>query len=84
MPNVTLVKGVATNLYAASGIAAGTKLNIQNLTCDCLRLATSQAALLTDCRVARVLDVATNLASDPGAWAVSTINDGEINVREDV
>jgi len=84
MPNVTLVKGVATNLYAASGIADGTKLNIQNLTCDCLRLATSQAALLTDCRVARVLDVATNLASDPGAWAVSTINDGEINVREDV
>jgi len=84
MPNVTLVKGVATNLYAASGIAAGTKLNIQNLTCDCLRLATSQAALLTDCRVVRVLDVATNLASDPGAWAVSTINDGEINVREDV
>ena len=84
MPNVTLAKGVATDLYAASGIAVGTKLNIQNLTCDCLRLATSQAALLTDCRVAKVLDTATNLASDPGAWAVSTINDGVINVRSDV
>ena len=84
MPNVSLVKGVATNLYTASGIAVGTKLNIQNLTCDCIRLATSQAALITDCRVAKVLDTATNLASDPGAWAVSTINDGVINVREDV
>ena len=84
MPNVTLIKGVSTDLYAASGIAAGTKLNIQNHSCDCLRLATSQAALITDCRVTKVLDVATNLASDPGAWAVSTINDGVINVREDV
>jgi len=84
MPNVSLVKGVATNLYTASGIAAGTKLNIQNHSCDCLRLATSQAALLTDCRLVKVLDVATNLASDPGAWAVSTINDGVINVRSDV
>ena len=84
MPNVSLVKGVATDLYTASGIAVGTKLNIQNLTCDCIRLATSQAALITDCRVAKVLDTATNLASDPGAWAVSTINDGVINVREDV
>ena len=84
MPNVTLVKGVATDLYTASGIAVGKKLNIQNLTCDCLRLATSQAALLTDCRVAKVLDTATNLASDLGAWALSTVNTGEINVREDV
>ena len=84
MPNVTLVKGVATDLYTASGIAVGKKLNIQNLTCDCLRLATSQAALLTDCRVAKVLDTATNLTSDLGAWALSTVNTGEINVREDV
>ena len=84
MPNVPLTKGVATNLYTASGIAVGTKLNIQNLTCDFLRLAVSEAALLTDCRTAKVLDTASNLASDPGAWAVSTINDGEINVREDV
>ena len=84
MPNVPLTKGVATNLYTASGIAAGTKLNIQNLTCDCLRLATSEAALTTDCRVAKVLDTATNIASDPGAWAISTVNSGEINVREDV
>lgn len=84
MPNVPLVKGVATNLYTASGIAVGTKLNIQNLTCDCLRLATSQAELITDCRIVKVLDVATNLASDPGAWAVSTMSTGEINVREDI
>ena len=84
MPNVPLAKGVATDLYAANGIAASTKLNIQNHSCDCLRLATSQAALLTDCRLVKVLDVATNLASDPGAWAVSTINDGVINVRADM
>lgn len=84
MPNVTLIKGVDTDLYAASGIAAGTKLNIQNLTCDCLRLAVSQAALLTDCRLAKVLDTASNLSTDAGAWAVSTINDGVINVRGDV
>ena len=84
MPNITLAKGVATDLYAASGIAAGTKLNIQNLTCDCMRLAVSQATLTTDYRLAKVLDVATNLASDPGAWAVSTINNGVINVRGDV
>ena len=84
MPNVPLTKGVATNLYVASGIAAGTKLNIQNHSCDCLRLATSQAALLTDCRLVKVLDVATNLASDPGAWAISTVNNGVINVCEDI
>ena len=84
MPNVTLTKGVATDLYTASGIAAGKKLNIQNHSCDCLRLATSQAALLTDCRLVKVLDVATNLASDPGAWAISTVNNGVINVCEDI
>ena len=84
MPNVSLTKGVAADLYAASGIATGTKLNIQNLTCDCLCLAVSQAALTTDYRLAKVLDTASNLATDPGAWAVSTINDGVINVRGDV
>lgn len=84
MPNVTLTKGVATDLYTASGIAVGKKLNIQNHSCDCLRLATSQAALLTDCRLVKVLDVATNLASDPGAWAISTVNNGVINVCEDI
>lgn len=81
MPNVPLTKGVATDLYAATGIAVGTQLNIQNLTCDCLRLAVSQAALTTDCRVAKVLDTASNSAGDTGAWAMSTVNDGEINVR---
>lgn len=84
MPNVPLVKGVATNLYTASGIAVGTKLNIQNLTCDCLCLAVSQAALTTDYRLAKVLDTASNLSTDPGAWAMSMIADGAINVREDV
>ena len=84
MPNVTLTKGVATDLYTASGIAVGKKLNIQNHSCDCLRLATSKAALLTDCRLVKVLDVATNLASDPGAWAISTVNNGVINVCEDI
>ena len=84
MPNVPLTKGVPVDLYAASGIAAGTKLNIQNLTCDCLCLAVSQAALTTDYRLAKVLDTASNLSTDPGAWVISTINNGVINVREDV
>lgn len=84
MPNVPLTKNTPVDLYAASGIAAGTKLNIQNHSCDCLRLAVSQATLATDCRIVKVLDVATNLASDLGAWAVSTVNDGVINVRADV
>ena len=83
MPNVPLTKGVATDLYAASGIAVGTKLNIQNLTCDVLNLSTTQSGLSNDYRVLMLMNEASNLASDPGAWAVSLSNTGSINVRGD-
>ena len=81
MPNVTLSKGVPTDLYLATGISVGTQITIQNITGNRVRLATSQLGLTEDYRVMDQNQTGTNKAADTGAWALCTLGDCEINVR---
>lgn len=81
MPNVTLSKGVPTDLYVATGISVGTQTTVQNITGNRVRLATSQVELNTDYRVMDQNQTGTNKATDTGAWALCILGDCEVNVR---
>lgn len=83
--NLVLVKGVATNLYAATGIAVGTQIRVQNQSEQLLTLADSSAGLTRDatgdCLTVRPFESATNVASATGAWAKAETGNCLINVR---
>ncbi|MGL5154598.1 MAG: hypothetical protein ACRC9H_06680, partial [Aeromonas veronii] len=83
--NLVLVKGVATNLYAATGIAAGTQIRVQNQSEQLVTLADSSAGLARDatgdCLTVRPFESATNAASATGAWAKAETGNCLINVR---
>lgn len=83
--NLVLQKGVATNLYAATGIAAGTQIRVQNQSEQLLTLADSSAGLARDatgdCLTVRPFESATNAASATGAWAKAETGNCLINVR---
>lgn len=84
--NIVLVKGVATNLYAATGIAVGTQIRVQNQGEQLVTLADSSAGLARDatgdCVTVTAFQSATNKASAAGAWAKSETGDCLINVTE--
>lgn len=83
--NLVLVKGVATGLYAATGIAVGTQIRVQNQSEQLLTLADSSAGLARnatgDCLTARPFESATNAASATGAWAKAETGNCLVNVR---
>ena len=83
--NLVLQKGVATNLYAATGIAVGTQIRVQNQSEQLLTLADSSAGLARDatgdCLTVRPFESATNAASAPGAWAKAETGNCLVNVR---
>lgn len=83
--NLVLVKGVATNLYAATGIAVGAQIRVQNQSEQLVTLADSSAGLARDatgdCLTVRQFESATNVASAAGAWAKAETGDCLINVR---
>lgn len=83
--NLVLVKGVATDLYAATGIAVGTQIRVQNQSEQLLTLADSSAGLARDatgdCLTVRPFESATNAASATGAWANAETGNCLINVR---
>lgn len=84
--NIVLVKGVATNLYAATGIAVGTQIRVQNQSEQLVTLADSSSWLARDvtgdCVTVTAFRSATNKASAAGAWAKSETGDCLINVTE--
>lgn len=84
--NIVLVKGVATNLYAATGIAVGAQIRVQNQSEQLLTLADSSAGLARnatgDCVTIQPFKSATNKASAAGAWAKAETGDCLINVVE--
>ena len=84
--NLVLVKGVATNLYTATGIAVGTQIRVQNQSEQLLTLADSSAGLARDatgdCLTVRPFESATNAASATGAWAKAETGGCLINVVE--
>lgn len=83
--NLVLVKGVATDLYAATGIAVGTQIRVQNQSEQLLTLADSSAGLARDatgdCLTVRPFESATNAASATGAWAKAETGNCLVNVR---
>ena len=85
LPNVTLPEGVWVNLYAATGIAVGTKIIVQNLTPSYVRLC-SKATAPTSADGFNAIPFARNAvnqASDAGAWAMST-SGGNLSVAVSV
>lgn len=84
--NLVLQKGVATNLYAATGIAVGTQIRVQNQSEQIVTLADSSAGLARDatgdCVTITPFKSATNKASAAGAWAKSETGGCLINVVE--
>ena len=83
--NLVLVKGVATNLYTATGIAVGTQIRVQNQSEQLVTLADSSAGLARDetgdCLTVRPFESATNAASATGAWAKAETGNCLVNVR---
>ena len=80
MANIVLPAGIAVNLYAATGTAVGTQLQIQNVGSDDVRLATTQAELVTNHAVIAARETAVNNAGDAGAWAMCAAGGG-VNAR---
>ena len=84
--NLVLQKGVATNLYAATGIAVGTQIRVQNQSEQLVTLADSSAGLARnatgDCVTVAAFKSATNKASAAGAWAKAETGDCLINIAE--
>lgn len=84
--NIVLVKGVATNLYAETGIAVGTQIRVQNQSEQLVTLADSSDGLARDatgdCVTLEYRDIWTNKSSATGAWAKSWTDDCLINVSE--
>lgn len=83
IPNIPLPAGTPVDLYAASGVTQGVKINVQNLGRDEIRLTTKATApdpadgFLLLSRGSQ----ASNEVGDSGAWAVSLRVDGSVNVR---
>lgn len=83
--NLVLQKGVALDLYAATGIVVGTQIRVQNQSEQLVTLADSSAGLARDatgdCLTVRQFESATNVASATGAWAKAETGNCLINVR---
>ena len=84
--NIVLQKGVATDLYAATGIAVGTQIRVQNQSEQLVTLADSSAGLSRDatgdCVTVRPFQTAANKSSATGAWAKAETGNCLINVSE--
>lgn len=84
--NLVLVKGVATNLYTATGIAVGTQIRVQNQSEQLVTLADSPSGLARDatgdCVTITPFKSATNKASAAGAWAKAETGNCLINIVE--
>lgn len=82
--NIVLLKGVPTDLYAASGVAVGTQIRIQNQSEQLLTIAETQAGLARDasgnCLSVYHYHVATTKAGSIGAWARADSGDCLINL----
>lgn len=82
LPNVPLVAGVWTDLYAATGITVGVQLLIQNLGSNTVYLHSDAVEPIAadGFKILPPTIEAVNKAGDAGAWALSNIVDTIINV----
>lgn len=85
LDNVILSENQWTDLYAATGIAAGTKLSVQNLTSSHVRLYSAASSPTPGTtygfNTLPPFMVAINESGDTGAWAFSS-SGGAVNVKE--
>ncbi len=78
--NVTLPSRTTVNLYTATGITVGTQLKVSVIGAGDVRLATSEAGLVTDHIVLKCYECGQNDTGDTGAWALSVSGSG-VNVK---
>lgn len=85
MANVILPAGEWVDLYASTAIVVGTKICIQNITPNDVRLVTSATEPSgTDDHIPLVYGsgvTAENETGDPGAWALC-VGGGAVDVKE--
>lgn len=84
LPTVVLPQGVWIDLYAATGVAVGTQIDIQNIGESDVYLRTSATDPGTargDWQLLRRGIQARNEANDPGEWAISLASNGYVNIR---
>ena len=84
LPNVTLVAGVWTDLYAATGITVGNQILIQNLGNNPIYLHANAVAPVPSDGFKSLPPTreAVNSTGDAGAWALSNVVDTILNVAE--
>lgn len=82
IPNIPLVAGVWTELYAASTITVGTQLGIQNLGISPLYLhaGPDEPTGVDGFKLLPAEREAVNKTGDTGAWVLSKIVDSVVNV----
>ena len=82
LPNIPLPANTWVDLYAASGIAVGTQITVQNL-CDFnIRLCSKAIVpMITDgYQIILQAQTATNQSGDLGAWAFCSTG-GSVNIK---
>ena len=81
--NVSLPSGVWVDLYSSTGIAVGTKIQVQNLSHNTVNLysaATAPAGNYGNNIISRG-EQAVNESGDNGAWALCKGSEGLVNVK---
>ena len=86
LSNVALPNNTWVDLYDATGITVGTRILVQNLGSDVIRLTTQAATPLITHDAFQELHFSTNIGmvndtGDLGAWAFSENVEGLVNVR---
>ena len=84
LPNVPLTADEPKDLYDATGIPVGTKLEVQNIgACDVyLYSQLNEPTINTDGhQVIKRGEYAENENGDLGAWAISEKSDGLLNIK---
>lgn len=85
LPNVTLPANTWVDLYVATGITIGVKIQIQNLGSNTVRLATVETEPTPSTGYSEI-HFRTNIGmenqvGDSGAWAYSESQTGLLNIR---
>jgi hypothetical protein len=85
IPNTLLPKGAYIDLYASTGITIGTKIEVQNIGVDDIRLYSQAASPVNgDTSGYQVIDRGEYMENDEGdlgAWAVCMPCDGLLNIK---
>ena len=78
---IQLAPGVPVNLYTATGVSVGTRLHLQNITGNRVRISTSEVGLGNDYNVVDNITPWVNETTDTGAWVICAVGYCDINVR---